>query len=69
MGVLCLSGHSRGMFSGHDGGSGALASWLALGLARSPRPGILKLPSLMGTNCPAPPPPLCPVDAAPFKLK
>ena len=43
-----------GKFSGCVRGSGALASWTELGPASVHTPAILKLPSLMGTNCPSP---------------
>lgn len=46
------------MSPGHVRGRGAFAS--CRGPARTHMQGILKLPSLMGTNRPAPPPPSVP---------
>lgn len=43
-----------GTFSGCTRGCGAVAPWTGLGPARIRTQGILKLPSLMGTNCPNP---------------
>ena len=53
-------GGGGGTFPGSIGGSDALAPWTGLGPARIHTRGILKLPSLMETNCPSPPPPSMP---------
>ena len=53
-------GGGGGPFPGSIGGSDALAPWTGLGPARIHTRGILKLPSLMETNCPSPPPPSMP---------